>query len=94
MECFGSMILHKSATLWLALGIMCPLSSLAVGLSSIHIHSALNQPFAAEIDVLGLRDMPIGDLNVQVANQELYQQMGLEKSFQRQHAFQSGGHLS
>ena len=74
--------MQKSATLWLALGILCPLSSLAIGLSDIHIHSALNQPFAAEIDVLGLRDMPLGDLTVEVANYELYQQMGVEKSYQ------------
>ncbi len=74
--------MHKIANWGLALGICCPLSCFAVGLSGIHIHSALNQPFSAELDLLGLRGMPLADVEVKVANYKTYQQMGLDKSYQ------------
>lgn len=62
------------------LGFLTPLSSHAFGLGKINVHSALNEPFKAEIPVASLRPEEKGNLQVRIASEAEFNKAGLERS--------------
>jgi len=64
-----------------ALGLLTPLTGYAFGLGQITLHSALNEPFRAEITVNALRDDERGNLEVRLASTQDFERAGLDRSF-------------
>lgn len=64
-----------------ALGLLTPLPSYAFGLGQITLHSALNEPFRAEIAVNALRDDERGNLEVRLASTQDFERAGLDRNF-------------
>ncbi|ODN67716.1 FimV/HubP family polar landmark protein [Methylophaga muralis] len=64
-----------------ALGLLTPLPSYAFGLGQITLHSALNEPFRAEIVVNALRDDERGNLEVRLASTQDFERAGLDRNF-------------
>lgn len=74
------MVRKLSLAVALVLGIS-PFSTFAVGLGNIHLNSALNQYFDAEIDLLSVDQDEIADINVTLASPEAFRRSGLERPF-------------
>lgn len=62
-----------------ALYLLHPALASAIGLGEIHLHSALNQPLRAEIELLALGDLGADDFRVQLASAEVFQRSGVER---------------
>lgn len=76
----GDMVRKLSLAVALVLGIS-PFSTFAVGLGNIHLNSALNQYFDAEIDLLSVNQDEIADIKVTLASPEAFRRSGLERPF-------------
>jgi pilus assembly protein FimV len=64
----------------LALGVT-PFGANALGLGDIHLKSALNQYFNADIDLLSVDQGEIADVRVSLASIEAFRRAGLDRSF-------------
>ena len=53
---------------------------LGLGLGRIHVQSALNQPLAAEIQLLNAREWAANDLKVGLASPDEFERLGVERS--------------
>ena len=53
-------------------------AAMALGLGDIHLHSSLNAPLDADIDLVGATPDDLTSLKAQVASREIFQQQGLE----------------
>lgn len=53
----------------------------ALGLGEITLHSALNQPFEAEIELLEVGDLGAQDLRVGLAPAEVFSRSGVERFY-------------
>ncbi|MDA7087738.1 peptidoglycan-binding protein LysM [Pseudomonas sp. SA3-5] len=53
----------------------------ALGLGEITLHSALNQPLEAEIELLQVADLSSGDLLVRLASAEVFSRSGVDRLF-------------
>lgn len=51
----------------------------ALGLGEIHLHSALNQPFDADIDLVAARDEDLSALRAAVASNDAFARYGIDK---------------
>ncbi len=76
----GDMVRKLSLAMALVMGIS-PLSAYAVGLGSIHLNSALNQYFDAEIDLLSVDQDEIADIKVTLATPDAFRRSGIERPF-------------
>jgi pilus assembly protein FimV len=76
----GDMVRKLSLAIALVMGIS-PLSSYAVGLGNIHLNSALNQYFDAEIDLLSVDQDEITDIKVNLASPEAFRRSGIDRPF-------------
>lgn len=74
------MVRKLSLAVALVLGIS-PFSAFAVGLGNIHLNSALNQYFDAEIDLLSVDQDEIADIKVTLGSPEAFRRSGLERPF-------------
>lgn len=74
------MVRKLSLAVALVLGIS-PLSSYAVGLGNIHLNSALNQYFDAEIDLLSVDQDEVADIKVTLATPEAFRRSGIDRPF-------------
>lgn len=74
------MVRKLSLAMALVLGIS-PFSTFAVGLGSIHLNSALNQYFDAEIDLLSVDQDEISDITVTLASSDAFRRSGIERPF-------------
>ncbi len=62
------------------LALLClPAAAYSLGLGDIHLRSALNQPLAAEIDLLSVAPDDVPSIVVSLASAESFQQVGLER---------------
>ncbi len=61
------------------LGLLSPGAALALGLGDIHVESALHQPLAAQIEIVGATAESLGTLSASIADQETFQRYGLER---------------
>lgn len=74
------MVRKLSLAVALVLGIT-PLGSHAVGLGNIHLNSALNQYFDADIDLLSVEQEEIVDIKVELASPEAFRRSGIDRPF-------------
>lgn len=58
-----------------------PVTANAIGLGDIVIDSSLNQPFNAEIELIGLGETPLNSVKVSVGSHEAFERVGLERSY-------------
>ena len=70
--------------LMLMMALSVPGAAHAIGLGDIHVDSALNENFAAEIDIVGATALELTDLRASVANREVFLRYGADR-----HAFLS-----
>ena len=72
-------MLRPSAIKILILGLLLPGAALALGLGDIHVDSTLNQPLAAQIEIVGASpDTSVG-LSATIPDSETFQRYGLER---------------
>ncbi len=57
-----------------------PVAGWGLGLGDIHLHSALNQPLKAEIDLLSVNPGDLDNLDVALASYETFARLGLERT--------------
>ncbi len=60
---------------------LSPVGAFALGLGDIHSHSALNQNFKAEIDLLSVDQEEVQDVRVNLASQDAFDRAGIERLF-------------
>lgn len=53
----------------------------ALGLGDITLHSALNQPFEAEIELLQVGDLESGDMRIGLASADIFSRSGVERFY-------------
>jgi pilus assembly protein FimV len=63
----------------LLLGLALPSVSFALGLGDIHVESALYQPLAAQIEIVGVTAENSAGLSAEIADQEMFRRHGLER---------------
>jgi pilus assembly protein FimV len=59
--------------------LLAPISASPLGLGDIRPHSALNQQFDAEIDLIALGQTRIDDISVRLASREAFERAGIER---------------
>jgi pilus assembly protein FimV len=60
-------------------GLLLPSAALALGLGDIHVESALHQPLAAQIEIVGATPDTTAGLTATIADAETFQRYGLER---------------
>ena len=65
--------------LMLMMALTVPGAAHAIGLGDIHVDSALNENFAAEIDIVGATALELTDLRASVANREMFLRYGADR---------------
>ena len=65
--------------LMLMMALSVPGAAHAIGLGDIHVDSALNENFAAEIDIVGATALQLTDLRASIANREVFLRMGADR---------------
>jgi len=65
--------------LLLTLALSLPGAAGAIGLGEIRVQSALNEPLAAQIDIVGATDEELLDLRAAVASRETFERYGAER---------------
>ena len=63
----------------LMMALSMPGAANALGLGDIHVDSGLNEPLAAEIDIIGATATELTDLRVAVANRETFLHYGADR---------------
>lgn len=63
----------------LLLGLALPSVSFALGLGDIHVESALHQPLAAQIEIVGVTAENSAGLSAEIADEEMFRRHGLER---------------
>lgn len=63
------------------LSLSISLNVYALGLGELHVHSSLDQPFDAEIELLDVGNHPLSGIKANLGSVEDYQRVGLERSF-------------
>ena len=75
-------MLKKTAALMvLAALLISPGFVFALGLGSIQIHSALNQPIDAEIELVGFNADEIDEVSVSLASQKIFERFGVPRPY-------------
>ena len=69
------------ASLGLAALLVVPGLAFALGLGEIEIHSALNQPMDAEIELVGFKADEIDELKVELADQQVFERVGIPRPY-------------
>ena len=59
--------------------LMLPNALYALGLGEIHLHSALNQPFDADIDLVSAADEDLSTLRASLAPSDIFARYGIDK---------------
>ncbi|MEP6546494.1 MAG: FimV/HubP family polar landmark protein [Gammaproteobacteria bacterium] len=65
--------------LMLMMALSVPGAAHAIGLGDIHVDSALNENFAAEIDIVGATALELTDLRASLANRETFLRYGADR---------------
>src|ERR1700677_4954980 len=71
---------HGKTALTLMMALALPGAAQALGLGEIHLDSALNEPLAADIDIVGATAGDLGGITPSIANRENFQQFGVDRS--------------
>ena len=70
---------HGKTPLILMAALALPGAAHALGLGEIHVESALNQPLAAKIDIIGATAEDLAGITASVANPETFLRFGAER---------------
>src|SRR5258708_9804832 len=62
----------------LMMALSLPGAAHALGLGEIHVNSALNEPLAADIDILGATAEELSTLTASIANKDTFRRFGAE----------------
>ena len=65
--------------LMLMMALSMPGAAHALGLGDIHVDSALNERFSAEIDIVGATALDLNDLRASVANKDTFLRYGADR---------------
>ena len=61
------------------IGLLTPIGAVALGIGDIRSHSSLNQPLSAEIPLILSGGDKLGNIQVRLASQEVYEKAGVER---------------
>jgi pilus assembly protein FimV len=70
---------HRKTALALMVALALPGAAQALGLGEIHLNSALNEPLAADIDIVGATPDDLAGITASIANQETFQHFGVDR---------------
>jgi pilus assembly protein FimV len=70
---------HTKTALLLMIAFALPGAAQALGLGEIHVHSALNEPLAAESDIVGATAEDLTGITASVANSETFLRLGVDR---------------
>jgi len=70
---------HTKNALILVMAFALPGAAAALGLGDIHVDSALNQPLAAEVDIVGATAEDLAGITASVANRETFLRFGADR---------------
>ena len=75
--------MHKKivALIFIIAMLISPTYVFAFGLGEIEINSALNQPMDAEIELVGFKAAQIDEVQVELANQEMFERVGVPRPY-------------
>ncbi len=74
-------LMKESAKFFALLLLLLPVNSFSLGLGEINLHSALNQPLDAEIELLSLGNTDAEDIAVKLAPIGAFEKAGIERPF-------------
>jgi pilus assembly protein FimV len=67
--------------IWLLIALLLPSWAQAIGLSGIRVHSLLNQPFKAEVELISREPISVDSVHVSLASAEDFARVGYERPF-------------
>ncbi len=70
---------HGKTAMMLMAALALPRAADALGLGEIHVESALNEPLAAEIDLVGVTDEDLSGITASIANRDTFQRFGIDR---------------
>ncbi|MFQ5487473.1 MAG: FimV/HubP family polar landmark protein [Gammaproteobacteria bacterium] len=73
--------MYRLARLFALFIFLAPLELQALALGDIELHSALNQPLDAQVELLSLGETELEDIDVRLASPEAFDRVGLERPF-------------
>jgi len=71
---------HGKTALTLMMALALPGAAQALGLGEIHLDSALNEPLAADIDIVGATADDLAGITASIANRETFEHLGVDRS--------------
>jgi FimV-like protein len=72
-------MLHGKTALALSIALALPGAAQAIGLGEIHLDSALNEPLAANIEIVGATARDLEGITASIANRETFEHFGVER---------------
>jgi pilus assembly protein FimV len=70
---------HGKTAFMLMAALALPRAAGALGLGEIHVESALNEPLAAEIDIVGATAEDLSGITAAIANRDIFLRFGVER---------------
>jgi FimV-like protein len=70
---------HTKAALILMMAVTLPSAADALGLGEIHVISTLNEPLAADVDIVGATAEDLPEISASIANPETFLRFGLDR---------------
>ena len=70
---------HRFHRLWSVVVLAAPGAAYALGLGEIHLDSGLNQPLAAQIELIGASAEELTQLRASVASRETFLRYGVDR---------------
>jgi pilus assembly protein FimV len=70
---------HTKTALILLVAFALPSATEALGLGEIHVDSALNEPLAAEVDIVGATAEDLAGITASIANREAFVRYGVDR---------------
>jgi pilus assembly protein FimV len=70
---------HAKIALVLLVAFVLPSAAEALGLGEIHVDSALNEPLAAEVEIVGATAEDLAGISASIANSEAFQRFGVDR---------------
>jgi FimV-like protein len=72
-------MLHGKTALALSIALALPGAAQALGLGEIHLDSALNEPLAANIEIVGATAQDLKGITASIANRETFEHFGVDR---------------
>ena len=72
---------HRLRLASMALAAMLPASAWSLGLGDITLNSYLNEPLAAEVELLDVQSLTAEDIRVRLATQDAFDRLGVDRAY-------------